>query len=63
MPGVAQVWLTREELDALLLAAPTRGTRVSDGLWENIEPKLTASLYALGCPVPQVDVGGLSDVA
>lgn len=51
MPGVGQVWLTQEELDALLRAAPYTRTRVSDRLWANLEPKLREARDALGCPV------------
>jgi hypothetical protein len=53
MPGIASVWLTQEELDALLLAASSKTTRVNDRLWKNIEPKLTSARNQLGCPVPQ----------
>lgn len=52
MPGVGQVWLTQEELDALLRAASDTHTRVSEQLWTNLGPKLKDARDALGCPLP-----------
>lgn len=52
MPGVAQVWLTQAELDALLRSAGTTNTRVNDRLWDNIASKLKEARDSLGCPVP-----------
>lgn len=51
MPGIGQVWLTKEELDALIVAGGSTHTKVSDRLWKNIEPKLKAARGALACPV------------
>lgn len=51
MPGVAQLWLTQEELDALLRAAGSTNTRVNDRIWANLAPKLKEARDGLGCPV------------
>lgn len=59
MPGVAQVWLTQEELDALLRAAGSTNTRVNDRLWTNIAPKLKEARDSLGCPVRAPKDSGL----
>lgn len=52
MPGVAQVWLTQEELSALILAATKKGTQLSPRMAESIVPKLDTARSYLGCPVP-----------
>ena len=52
MPGVAQVWLTQEELSALILAATRKGTVLSPRMEEAIVPKLNTARSYLGCPVP-----------
>lgn len=52
MPGLAQVWLTHKEIGALLQAAPDTHTRVSEDIWRDLEPKLTAALGPIACPVP-----------
>lgn len=59
MPGIAQLWLTQEELDALLRAGGKTGVAVAPWLWENIAPKLKYARDSLGCPIPGRDVGGL----
>lgn len=51
MPGVGQVWLTKKELDALIVSASSKTTKVNDRIWEHLEPKLMAARDALGCPV------------
>ena len=51
MPGVAQVWLTQEELTALILAATKKGTVLSPRMEEAIVPKLNSARSYLGCPV------------
>lgn len=61
MPGIASVWLTQEELDALLLAASSKTTRVSDRIWANVEPKLKSARDQLGCPVPKYEGVGAPD--
>lgn len=55
MPGIAQVWLTQKELEALLLNAPEKRHSVPPALWAQIEPKLVAARDSLGCPVPWSD--------
>lgn len=56
MPGVAQLWLTQEELDALLRAAGSTSTKVTPRLWGNLAPKLKDARDSLGCPVPTRDL-------
>jgi hypothetical protein len=51
MPGIAQLWLTQEELDALLRAGGTLGTAVAPTLWKSIAPKIRNARNGLGCPV------------
>lgn len=49
MAGIAQVWLTEKELDALLAAAPNMGKRVSDELWGDLGDKLLAAYKGVAC--------------
>ena len=50
MAGIAQVWLTGKELDALLHAARTKGATVSDSVWLNgLEDKLLAAYGGVAC--------------
>jgi hypothetical protein len=52
VPGVAQVWLTQEEIVALGAASTHKGTVLSLRMAATIVPKLEAARHALGCPVP-----------
>ncbi len=52
MPGLAQVWLTHAELEALLAACPDLHASVNARLWEGIESKLAGALEGVACPVP-----------
>lgn len=52
MPGVAQVWLTANELHALVKVSTEKGTILSLRYRDSILPKLEAARNELGCPVP-----------
>lgn len=52
MPGVAQVWLTANELHALVKVSTEKGTILSPRMRDAILPKLEEARNAVGCPVP-----------
>jgi hypothetical protein len=52
MPGVAQVWLTADELHALVKVSTTKGATLSPRMEAAIMPKLEEARNAVGCPVP-----------
>ena len=47
------MWLTQEELSALILAATKKGTALSPRMEEALVPKLNTARSYLGCPVPR----------
>lgn len=52
MPGVAQVWLTADELHALVKVSTEKGSILSPRMRDKILPKLEEARNAVGCPVP-----------
>jgi len=58
MPGVAQVWLTAEELHAIVKASMNTGTKLSPRMESALLPKLEEARNLLGCPVPFAPKGG-----
>lgn len=52
MSGVAQVWLTANELHALVKVSTEKGSVLSQRYRDSILPKLEEARNAVGCPVP-----------
>ena len=52
MPGIAQVILSQDEIEALIQASINKGTTLSPRIQRNVIPKLIEARDALGCPVP-----------
>lgn len=57
MAGVAQVWLTHAELDALLRAAFDTKVKVSSRLEDGLRDKLLTAFRGVACE-PAVDLHG-----
>lgn len=53
MAGIAQVWLSEKELEALLLAAFSTSVKVSDQLTDGLRDKLLTAFNGVACAVPQ----------
>lgn len=52
MPGVAQVWLTANELHALVQVSTHKDRTLSPRMAQSLLPKLEEARLAVGCPVP-----------
>lgn len=62
MAGVAQVWLSADELHALVKVSTEKGATLSRRMAGKILPKLESARNAVGCPVPFEQIPGQTDL-